>query len=333
VNSVKLEDIARSLDLSVSTVSRALSGNGRVGEKTRRRVQEAVRQSGYTVNAVARSLRVRDARNIGVVVPDIGNSYFASIIKGAQQLCRENGYTLTVCSSDEDADYEAEALQMLLEKQVSGVILASVGGNREYVRQYARLDIPIVFIDNIPENCGAHDLVTIDNLRAARDLTAAMIARGYRELGVITGPRSQASGQLRYEGFMKAMADAKLEIRQEWVLEGEFRTESGYQLMKALLAMPHRPRAMIFGSNTLSYGAINAIREAGLNIPGDVALAAFDAEDPTGLITPHITTVNQPAREIGVQAAEIIFARLTDTASVERQTLCLEPVFVEGESW
>jgi len=333
LNPVKLEDIARSLNLSVSTVSRALSGNGRVGEKTRRRVQEAVRESGYTVNTVARSLRIRDARNIGVVVPDIGNSYFASIIKGAQQFCRENGYTLTVCSSDEDADYEAEALQMLLEKQVSGVILASVGGSRDYVRHYARLGIPIVFIDNIPENCGAHDLVTIDNLAAAYSLTEAMIARGYRELGAITGPRSQATGQLRYEGFVKAMTDAGLEIKPEWVLEGEFRAESGYQLMKDLLALPDRPRAMIFGNNNLSCGAINAIREAGLNIPGDVALATFDIEDPTGLITPHITTLNQPAREIGGRAAEIIFARLNDGVPEENRIIYLEPVFVEGESW
>ncbi|MEG2860100.1 MAG: LacI family DNA-binding transcriptional regulator, partial [Clostridia bacterium] len=125
MNATKLADIAEELGLSVSTVSRALSGNGRVGEDTRKRVLEAVKESAYTPNAVARSLRLRDAMNIGVIVPDIANTYYAAVIKGAQGVCRESGYTLMVCNSDENVVLEEEALHMMLEKQVSGLILAT----------------------------------------------------------------------------------------------------------------------------------------------------------------------------------------------------------------
>ena len=117
MSSVKLEDIANQLGLSISTVSRALSGNGRIGKETRERVLAEVRKSDYTVNAVARSLRLKNARNIGIIVPDITNSFFASVIKSAQHVCRSNGYTLMVCNSDESAEYETESLNSLLEKQ------------------------------------------------------------------------------------------------------------------------------------------------------------------------------------------------------------------------
>ena len=333
LNAVKLEDIAKMLDVSVSTVSRALSGNGRVGAKTRERVLKAVRESDYTVNAVARSLRLRDAKNIGVVVPDITNSFFSSVIKGAQQVCRRHGYTLMVCNSDENADYEDEALHMLLEKQVSGLILASVGGGAEVVRQYDRLGIPVVYIDNVPENVEVRDMVSIDNHAAAHYLTRAMILRGYREVGMITGPRSQSTGLLRYQGFVQALEDEKVPFRVEWVREGDFRMESGYACMKELLQLSPRPRAMVFGNNYLAYGAMNAIREAGLRVPDDIALASFDAQDYTGLITPLLTSINQPVQEIGECAAGMILARLGGEAEGSPKEVILEPSFMEGGSW
>lgn len=243
---------------------------------------------------MARSLRLRDARNIGIVVPDIGNSFFASVIKGAQICCRRRGYTLMVCNSEESARLEDESLRMLLEKQISGLILASVGGGEELLLQYAKLNVPIVFIDNVPSGAQARDLVSIDNRLAARRITGAMIARGYRRIGMITGPLHQSTGILRYQGFADALEEAGIPLRREWVLEGDFRMESGRVCMEALVHMEDRPRAMIVANNYMTYGAVNAVRRAGLRIPEDIAVAAFDAHDETGLITPLITSINQP---------------------------------------
>ena len=332
MNTVKLEDIARELNLSVSTVSRAISGKGRVGDRTRARVQAAVRESGYRINDVARSLRMQKAQNMGIIVPDISNAFFASVVKGAQQRCQENGYTLFVCNSDENPDIEAGTLEMLLSKQVSGLVLASVREREAIIGQYGSLGIPIVYIDNIPQGADLCDCVSIDNYAASMRLTLAMIDRGYRELCMITGPQSQSSGYLRKKGFEAALAERGLPVRPEWLRVGTFTMDSGYQLMGQLLLSDRRPRAMLFANNAIAYGAMRALREAGLSVPGEMAIAAFDAKDETGLIQPLITSLNQPAQQIGARAIETVIRRLKRDEPIVSPQL-LEPSFIEGDSW
>ena len=160
------------LGVSISTVSRALSGSGRVSQSTREKVTKAVKEANYTPNDVARSLRKQNAMSIGIIVTDITNSFFASVIKGAQSISRDKGYSILLSNSDENEQFEAEAMQLMLEKQVSGLILASVSNNAGKIRQFGNLGIPIVFIDNIPISEGQHDTVTTDNRKAAACLQA-----------------------------------------------------------------------------------------------------------------------------------------------------------------
>ena len=332
VSTVRLEDIARELNLSVSTVSRAINGKGRVGEKTRERVLDTVRRSDYRVNDVARSLRMKEARSIGVIVPDISNAFFAAVIKGAQQRCRQSDYILIVCNSDEDAAVEAEMLQTLLGKRVSGLVLASVDESRMIRRGKGAADVPTVYIDNIPQQAEGCDSVSIDNYTAARRLTLAMIDRGYREIGMITGPAAQSTGCLRRKGFEAALMERGLEKHNEWIREGPFTMDSGYAQMKRILSAERVPRAMLLANNHIAYGALRAIREAGLAVPSDIAVAAFDAEDSTGLITPRITSMNQPAQQIGECAVDMLLERMGEGRDAGRRLL-LEPGFVEGDSW
>ena len=332
MNAVRLEDIARELNLSVSTVSRALSGKGRVGEKTRARVLDAVRESGYRVNDVARSLRMRTAKNVGIIVPDISNSFFASVIKGAQQRCRQAGYVLIVCNSDEDSTVEEELLHTLLSKQVSGLVLASVVESRSILAQYDPLKAPIVYIDNLPQGAEGYDSVAIDNRAAARRLTLSMLDRGYSEIGMITGPSSQSTGALRRQGFEAALGERGVAHSEAWIHTGSFTMESGYREMREILKLSRRPRAMLFANNYIAYGAMNALREEGLSVPGDMAVTAFDALDLTGLIAPLITSVNQPAQQIGSRAVELLLDRMRNPDQAGTRVI-LEPGFVDGDSW
>lgn len=332
VGTVKLEDIARELDLSVSTVSRAINGKGRVGEGTRARVLDAVRRSDYRINDVARALRMKTARSIGVIVPDISNGFFASVIKGAQQRCHQSDYILIVCNSDEDAAVEGEVLQTLLSKQVSGLVLASVGESRVIRRKYGALNVPIVYIDNMPRDAEGYDSVSIDNCAAARQLTLAMLDRGYHDIGMISGPMAQSTGELRRRGFEAALAEQGVEARSEWIREGLFTMESGYAQMQRILDGDPIPRAMLFASNYIAYGALKAIREAGLRVPDDIAIAAFDALDDTGLITPLITSINQPAQQIGQCAVDILLEHMDKRRDAGKR-LVLTPSFVDGDSW
>ncbi len=329
---VKLEDIARELGLSVSTVSRAINGKGRVSEKTRERVLEAVRKSDYRINDVARSLRMKRARNIGIVVPDISNAFFAAVIKGAQQRCRQSDYILIVCNSDEDPAVQDEMLQTLLSKQVSGMVLASVGEYGAGQHGQGMPDVPIVYIDNIPRDAECCDSVSIDNFSAARRLTLAMLDRGYRQIGMITGPEAESTGYLRKKGFEAALEERNVEIQRDWIREGLFTMDSGYAQMESILCGEHLPRAMVFANNDIAYGALKAIREAGMPVPAGVAVAAFDALDSTGLITPLITSINQPAQQIGERAVDILLEQIRLGRASGRQ-LVLEPSFVDGDSW
>ena len=333
MKAVKLRDIALSLGLSVSTVSRAISGNGRVSNATKQRVLAAVKQVSYTPNDVARSLRMRDAKNIGIIVTDITNSFFSSVIKGAQIVSRQKGYSILLSNSDENLLFEEEALQLMLEKQISGLILASVGSDRKKIAHYLMLNVPIVFIDNVPEIDGSFDSVSVDNYKASYELTNKLILRGYRDIGIVTGPVNQSSGWQRMKGYENALLVNGLPLKPEWIREGDFKMKSGQQCLEDILKLPHRPNAMILGNNYMAYGAINAIKQVGLKIPHDMAVASFDVDDFTSLMSPSITTMNQPAEEIGQKAADILISRMTDTLTQDSIHLVLDPIFVEGNSW
>jgi DNA-binding LacI/PurR family transcriptional regulator len=330
---VKLKDLAMDLGVSISTVSRALSGSGRVSQKTKERVTKAVRDANYTPNDVARSLRKQNAMSIGIIVTDITNSFFASVIKGAQNFSRGRGYSILLSNSDENELFEAEAMQLMLEKQVSGLILASVGNNAGKIRQFGSLGIPIVFIDNIPAAEGHYDTVTTDNRKAARLLAQKLIGKGYRDIGMITGPLNQSSGRQRYEGFLAAMEENGLTVRPEWVREGDFKMGSGFRCMTDILSLPACPRAVLISNNYMTYGAIRAIKAEGKAIPRDIAVAAFDTDDITGLISPSIATMNQAAEDIGGKAAEVIISRMNSAGAKPGVNLILDPLFQDGDSW
>lgn len=330
---VRLKDIAETLGVSQSTVSRAMSGSGRVSSRTRQRVLRAVKQVGYTPNDVARSLRRRNAKTIGILVTDITNPFFSSVIKGAQTACRENGYSVLLANSDEDADIEAEALQLMLEKQVSGLILATTGDGQTQIDRYRALGIPVVFIDNMPDLDTPFDSVSIDNYRASHALTHRLIDKGYRELGIILGPLHQSTGNQRWKGFRDACSEEGIALRPEWIQQGDFRVEGGRRCMGEILSLPERPLAMVLSNNYLAYGAVDAIRSAGLRIPQDICVVAFDTDDISALTGPSITAMNQPAEEIGSQAARIAIARLVRQQGDCCQNLILDPIFAEGCSW
>ena len=330
---VKLKDLAMELNLSISTVSRALSGSGRMNEKTRARVLQAVKEANYTPNAVARSLRKQNAMSIAIIVTDITNSFFSSVIKGAQNVSRQKGYSILLSNSDENERFEKEAMQLMLEKQVSGLILASIGRNAKKIDLFNKQQVPIVFIDNIPSGLSGFDSVTTDNYRAAHSLTSMLIKKGYHQIGMITGPMSQSSGIQRYQGFAGAMAENGLAVNPGWVKQGDFKLSSGAEAMAEILALEEQPRAMIVSNNYMTYGAVRVLKEKGKSVPGDIALVSFDTMDITSLNTLTIASMNQDAEEIGTKAAEVLIARMQSPDTQPHTNLVLDPVFVDGNSW
>jgi len=326
----RLVDIAKHLNISVSTVSRVINGKDRVSDETREKVLKAIKELNYSPNEIARSLRSRSSKTIGIIVPDISNEFFALLSKGAESVAKNNGYLLILCNSDYDEDMEKEYLEMLTQKQVDGIIIATVCKDEKYFEKILDSSIPTVFVDNLPQIKRNFNFVTIDNEKAAYDLTRYLIEKGYEEIAIITGKLQETSALERLDGWKRAMKEKGLKIHNDFIGIGDFKIESGYKIMKKMLENEKRPKALLAANNKIAYGAIRAIREKGFTVPDDIYVVCFDATDDTGLMSIHPPSIIQPAEKIGEIALDIIIKRLNNKEFKIFDRVILEPTFVNG---
>lgn len=330
--SANLKDIARYLNISVSTVSRVINNKDRISPETREKVLKALKELQYRPNEAARNLKSRSATAIGVIVPDISNSFYSTVIKGIEGVARENGFSIILCNSDEDAERQEEYTELLLQKQIAGLIIATVGSNIDFFKKYSEQGIPVNFIDNLPKSKENFDFVAIDNIKASYELTNHLIKLGHKEIAIITGSLEETTAAERLEGWKKALSENSIAVRKEWIGVGSFKQESGYKVMKSFLKQANKPTAVLAANNFLAYGAIRALYDNGIRIPEDMAVVCFDAADPTGLIRPQITSIIQPAEEIGRIAVDIIIRKAQNPGLRVYKKVILEPTLDIRES-
>lgn len=327
-----LKDIAQHLNISVSTVSRVVNNKDRVSPETRERVSKALIELQYTPNEVARSLKSKSVNTIGVIVSDISNNFYSSVIKGIEGLAWEKGFSIIVCNSDGEAEREKEYTQLLLQKQIAGLIIATVGGNMSFFKQYSRQGIPVIFIDNLPKLNESFDYVTINNINASYELTCHLIEQGHKDIAIITGSLDETTAAERLQGWKNALSENGISIRKKWIGTGNFRQESGYKIMKSFLEKEDKPTAILAANNFLAYGAVRAIYDSGLKIPEDISIVCFDAFDPTGLVRPQITSIIQPAEEIGRISVDIAIRKSQSKNKKVYEKVILEPKLEIKES-
>lgn len=324
---VKLADIAKHLGISVSTVSRVINEKDRVSDETRKRVLEAVEELNYRPNEIARSLRKRNSMTIGVIVPDLSNDFFNLLTKGATMVAKDNNYLTILCNSDYDHKMEQEYMNLLIQKQVDGIILATVGKEKKYFHSIINRRLPVVFVDNLPDVDLNYNYVTIDNEKAAYDLTTYLIQQGYKEIAILTGNLHETSAVKRLQGWKKAMTSHGLGVNDKYIGVGDFKLESGYNMMMSMLNQKGRPHAVLAANNYLAYGAIKAAQAKGLRIPEDLYVVCFDAVDNTGLMNIKIPSMIQPAQKIGEVAAETLVKRMKYKDFSAYDNVILEPLF------
>lgn len=329
---VTLADVAARANVSISTVSRVINNKDRVDKYTRKRVLEAVEELQYYPNDIARNLRGKSAKTIAVVVPDLSNYFYASVIKGIESVSQQKGYSVLVCNSNEDVETELRHTHVLLQKQISGLAIATVGGDIDFYQQYLNNNIPVVFFDNCPKTEQSFDFVSIDNVKASCDLVEHLIHLGHRNIAILTGSQSETSASERLYGWKRALEQNNLPVVEELIGIGGFTIKSGVELMRKMLSLKHRPTAVFAANNFLAYGAIQVILEAKLCIPEDIAIACFDAVDHTGLMNPQITTSIQPSEEIGNIAAELLINKIENKKVKMFQKIILEPKLLIKES-
>ncbi len=326
---MNLSDLARQLNVSTATVSRALSRPESVAPATRRRVLEVVRRSGYHMNGIARSLRTQSTQTIGVVVSDIRNPFSSSIVKAVEDVARINGYTVLICNSDETGQNEEVALQLFIERQVSGVIHCSAGANLDLLRVLQNKSIPLVDLDRRSglENV---DTVVLDNHLGAAIATRHLIEHGHKRIAIISGPKHLSNARSRLDGFRKTLRGANIPTPDEYIEFGDFRERSGEKAAEQLLALRHPPTAIFVANNEMMAGALLAIRQRHIKIPRDLSLIGFDDARWAQYSDPPLTVVAQPTDAMGKKAAELLLGRIRGETAAK--TVVFEPELVVRRS-
>lgn len=326
-----MRDVAQRARVSVSTVSHVLNGTRRVSGETQEAVLSAIEELSYQPNLLAKSLKTRRTFTIGLLVSDIQNSFFTSVVRGIEDVALSRGYHLFLCNTDEDAAREDEYVRELAKKRVDGLLVASSAPRHNHARRLRAENLPFVFVDRKVEGVDA-DVVSVDNREGMCLISDHLVGLGHERIGMISGPLDKASGYERYLGLQSALADLVVGLKDSLVRFGDFRTSSGREGTMELLRLPSPPTALVTANNQMTLGALMAVKEMGLRIPDDISVVGFDDPEWAPLTDPPLTTLAQPTYEMGVEAVGLLLDRIEGEQDGRTRRVLLEPWLVVRES-
>ena len=316
---LRLKDIAQLTEVSTATVSRVLNNDPRISEKTRKKVMAAIAETGYTINPIARSLKTKRTNTIGFIAPELTNEFFMSLARGAEQELAAGGFSMVLCNSQEDVEYEKKQIRLLAEKRVDGILIIPVSSRCAHYAVLRKHDIPFIAMDRVPEDIKT-DAVLVDNIDASRRITEAIIGKGCRRIGFIGGNMDLTSARERYEGYCLALQTHSVTYDDSIVQFGDFHIKSGAECARRLLSLPLPPEYLYVSNFYMHIGAVKYLmrlsrREAAF-IP---RIASFDQMEVTSALGFSDISAAQPMEQIGRKAAELIIDRIqNNTAAFPR---------------
>lgn len=328
---ITIRDVAEAAGVSPATVSRVLNGKQDVGTELRHRVLAAVTELGYRPNGPARSLRTRAAMVLGIIISDITNPFFTAMVRGVEDRAHQAGYSVVLANADEDLAKESRYLEVAAAEQLAGVLLSPAVAAETRVDVLLERGIPVVTIDRKLATAPI-DSVTVNNRQAAQDATAHLIAQGCRRIGIVAGPVKTTTGASRLAGFRAAMRTAGRAPDPALIAHADFRTVGGYEATRRLLRLAQPPDGLLVSNNLMTVGALQAITEADLAIPDDIAVVGFDDASWTTALRPPLTVVAQPTYEIGRQATELLFRRIARQSFPPRHIVLKATLVERGSS-
>lgn len=308
---IRLKDIAKILEVSESTVSRALRNHPRISQATQERVKRLAEQLDYTPNQMALNLQNKHINAIGVVVPKLSYYLYAQAISGMEEVAEKVGYNIIICQSNESATREKAIVQELIGTRIAGFVvsLSSSTNDFEHLAKIKRRNIPLVFFNRECEEIYT-DRVIIDNFGAAKQAVEHLIRTGCRRIAYLGGPRNVQISNRRLEGYKAALLEHGLPLQDDLILHTEFNTHSARLAALPLLNRPNRPDAFLVFSDQFAYTIYLLARELGLRIPHDISIIGFNNEPASELLLPPLTTISQPAFEMGQTAAQLLFHQI-----------------------
>ncbi|ELY5873173.1 ribose operon transcriptional repressor RbsR [Cronobacter sakazakii] len=327
-----MKDVARLAGVSTSTVSHVINKDRFVSEAIRLRVEDAIRTLNYAPSALARSLKLNQTRTIGMLITASSNPFFSELVRGVERSCFERGYSLVLCNTDGDEQRMNRNLETLLQKRVDGLLLLCTETHQPspaIMKRYPA--IPTVMMDWSPFD-GGSDVIQDNSLLGGDIATRYLIDKGYTRIACVTGPLDKTPARLRLEGYRAAMQRAGLPVTEGYEVIGDFEFAGGLRAMQSLLALPEPPQAVFMGNDAMAVGAYQALYQAGLRIPQDIALVGYDDIELASYMTPPLTTIHQPKDELGELAIDVLIHRMAQP-ELQQQRLQLTPeLMVRGSA-
>jgi DNA-binding LacI/PurR family transcriptional regulator len=306
-----VKQIAQRAGVSIGTVSNVLNDRPSVRKEARERVLEAIDALEYEPSLLGRALRKDKTNMIVMIVPDITNPFFPGAVRGAEDIAFKSGFRVVLCNSDNDFNKESTYLREMRSYRPSGLIIvpSNLSRGMEEAKAYLKAGTGVVYMDRIPPKWKG-DSVTTSHAEGAYTATQHLIVLGHKRIATITGPLASPSGAGRMSGFERAMKAARLKIDPALVREAaEYLKPAGHECAIRLLRLRHPPTAIFAGNDLLAFGAMAAIREAGLRCPQDVSVVGFDNLDDGDDVVPSLSTVDQFVYKLGAAAAQIVIDR------------------------
>ncbi|MDR8393797.1 LacI family transcriptional regulator [Aliifodinibius sp. S!AR15-10] len=307
-----LTDIANELDIDVSTVSKALKNHPNISETTKKKVSKVARQLNYRPNAIATALVKGSSNLIGVMVPHTDESFFASAIRGIEEIAQQAGYNIVIFQSHDDQNTEIKNLETMYRARVDGIIAshAMYTSDFSHYQDVIDQDIPLILFDRF-DNSLDSDVVAVDDYKGAYKAVTHLIEQGCKKIVHISGNMGVHIYDERLRGYKQALKDNDINFEEDLVFESDTSIEDGQQLTTKLWDRSVKPDAIFAASDNPALGALQVLKAKGVKIPDDVAIVGFSNEKFTSYVTPTITSVEQHSRRLGEIAAQIFIDRIS----------------------
>lgn len=314
---VTVKDIAKEAGVSHSTVSRALHGNPLISDETSERIRQIALQMGYLPSAAARALKTKRSRVLGVVLSSVEDPFFSEILQGIEEVVQGSGYSLFIASADRDPDREQKIVQAMVERRADGVIICSTSFSSEQSGPLLQYGVPLVVVNNQAAEDFRYSIYH-DDIDGSRQVTRHLIDLGHRRIGYIGNSASGRTTLDRLTGFRQEMEAFGLTVQPEFIYEASGGgPEHGISAAQYFLQLPNRPTALVCYNDMLAIGVLKSLQQAGVCVPQEISITGFDNIVFSAYTNPPLTTLDQPKRFIGTEAARLLLELLASSANDE----------------
>jgi LacI family transcriptional regulator len=335
IEKVTIYDIAKKLDITAATVSRALNNNPKISPATKKLVLDTAAKMNYKQNKLAQALRSGKSNNVGVIVPRIDSNFFASVIRGIEEELHPEGYHVIICQTHEDEKREIENINTLLNAQVDGILMSisNVSSEKEHaIKRVLSEKVPLVFFDR-KMNIDGVSSVTINDFEGGYIATKHLIQGGCTKIAHLAGDQTLEIYQNRYKGYKQALVDHNIPFKEEYVIRTKSNVDAGINATKTLLLQETPPDAIFSSSDFAGLGAIQELKEQGIKIPKEFCVVGFGNEPFTKFMELSISSIDQSPMEMGKMAAKVFLEQINnkDNLKIEKKVV-LVPELVTRKS-